>query len=143
MKKIFMLLVVVLGFTTQSYAQLIEVRGVETRWTSYDGPRHYSDSGKAYMWKGCEFSNLNNFSVSVDAELWRYYYLRDVGYNSVKVHTKTFVLKPQETFLWKYEADRLMWGSGIPNLFNKDYSSNSPEYDYGFYVVYKAYKFNN
>lgn len=89
-----------------AYAQLNEVRGVLTQQVRYEEGLY-----------GYTFTNENNYSVWVEAELW----VKD-SYNnppSMISDTKSFTLKPGETYLWR----------------------NSIEYRYTarYYVKYKAY----
>lgn len=76
MKKILIILLVLMGCIV-GFAQLIELRGVETKWVD----------------DGYSFYNMNSISVSIDAEL----------YNSSQtlINTKSFTIKSKETYIWK------------------------------------------
>ena len=71
----------------------IEVFGVETRWANMG-------SGNQNAW-GFEFRNMNNFRVTVVAELVQ----RSSGYGNLPpeevTNTKNLVLEPGEEFVWE------------------------------------------
>ncbi|MBQ4499935.1 MAG: hypothetical protein IJO90_04180 [Alistipes sp.] len=96
MKKLFVMLVVMLGFTTQLYAQN-EVRGVETKVAKYQGSYYSVGDTESNEWFGYSFTNMNSIPVSVDAELY-------VGSGSLE-ETKSFILQPQESYIWKFEKN--------------------------------------
>lgn len=107
-KVILMFCMAICLFATNAFAQMQEVRGVETRRVVYNGPEYkkYSDTYTEYY--GFEFHNMNSVSVSVDIEL----YLRETatdGWGNKKqdilIATKTIVLKPNEIYLYKRESD--------------------------------------
>lgn len=134
MKKLFLFLVVMISVSNLSFAQN-EVRGVETKLAKYNGPR-YSVEGDCYLWFGFQFTNLNSIPVSVDAELYYYYYdyIRVDRFET----TKTFVLEPKETYIWKFETNydfHVYSGSGEERETPTSTGSNT-----GYYVRYKAYK---
>ena len=115
-------------FATSAFAQLQEVRGIETRRVEYDGPSYKAFCGPSdYSTKyyGWEFHNLNSIKVSVDIELWVNY-----GLDKVKVATKTIVLKPNEKYIFKQED--------ISALKKHELNINYTIEDY--YIEYKAYK---
>ncbi len=129
MKKIMIVLTVLMCFASTSvYAQLKEVRGIQTRKVEYvDG---YD------IRKGYEFKNENNYPVWVEAELW--HEQRILGYDEFRrasieeegiCDTKSFTLSEGETYVWKCNADDRTgdcgrWGDSR----------------YKCYVKYKAYK---
>lgn len=130
-----------------SFAQSLEVKGVETKVVIYDGPQYeavcgcstYGDRYKSSTkWFGFSFYNMNSISVSVEAELYR-------EYDGKMVTTKSFNLKPNETYIWKHENRERDF------KVNQDYntsiswtvSKKEPNGGYGcgrYYVKYKAYK---
>lgn len=124
MKKIMAILSVLMCcMSINSYAQLKEVRGVQTRVVTY-----YDTDWKEEL-HGFEFKNENNYSVWVEAELVTQGFT--VPYND-HPHveggtrdTKNFTLKPGETYVWKC-GGRMVWLS-------HDF------YD-RYFVKYKAYK---
>ena len=138
------------------FAQLSEIKGVETKLVIYDGSEYSVACGYAdrYMrdyqyksstkWFGFSFYNMNSISVSVEAELYQ-------ECDGKLVTTKTFNLKPNETYIWKHE-DR---GAGF-KVNHDPFGSISRQWTdskkvpvnyssiYGslgtYYVKYKAYK---
>ena len=112
-------------FTTNAYAQLQEVRGIETRKVEYVG-NYYSD-GKLYDWDknilmyGFEIHNTNSCTVSVDIELYF-----NCGEKEELVTTKSVTLKPGETYLFKQES-------------RPGFRKDNHRIDC-FYIRYKAYK---
>lgn len=144
MKKLFFILMAVMSFISiEAFAQ--EVRGVETKVSIYDGPKY--DGG--YTWAAYAFTNANTFPVFVDAELYRskpseYIYditvppacancIIDQSFPKL-ISTKSFVLNPGETYLWKHEQE----SNGGYYRFKSDSESwgNADKY----FVKYKAYK---
>ncbi len=145
MKKIFVLLFALMSGIV-SFAQSLEVRGVETKVVIYDGPEYsgwkYPGTGPeqySTKWFGYSFYNMNSIPVSVDAELYCVEYGREK-----LVSTKAFNLKSKETYVWKMENKRDFmvnydtagshgdWsdeGRSTPGLQGRTY-----------YVKYKAYK---
>lgn len=120
MKKTMAILSILLCcMSINSYAQLKEVRGVQTRVVTY------YDTDKKRELHGFEFKNENNYSVWVEAELvtqgFTYDYSEVTGGTR---DTKNFTLKAGETYIWKC-GERMYW--------NRDY------YD-RYFVKYKAYK---
>lgn len=137
MKKVLLIVCLTLSmFATSAFSQ--EVRGVETRRVTYEGPmyQHYDDWYNTYY--GFEFHNLNSISVSVDIEIYLKSYETDnrgVPIPDKLIDTKTIVLKPNETYVYKRENS---------NSFRKSdredgYSLETPAIS-EFYVKYKAYK---
>lgn len=117
-------------FATNAFAQMQEVRGVETRKVIYDGPEYECGYGRTeYSTKyiGFEFHNSNSIKVSVDIEIYK------AGYNGKEtlLTTKSITLKPNETYTYKQEN-------------NDAYRKKGYQVDTGaaeYYIVrYKAYK---
>ena len=123
MKKIMALLTVLMCFASvNAFAQLKEVRGVQTRVV------RYYDTDRARELHGFEFKNENNYSVWVEAELVTSGFT--VNYSKIDkgiVDTKSFTLKPGESYVWKCGA-KMLHGT---------YDSDRHEY---YFVQYKAYK---
>lgn len=130
MKKIMAVLIVLMCFaSTNAFAQLNEVRGVQTRVVEYqdnDGETRH----------GFEFKNENSYAVWVEAELWMSSYILNAGYyNESKIEggikdTKSFTLNTRETYVWKC-GDKTYYAPGYQyrvDAYNK------------YYVKYKAYK---
>ena len=112
-------------FATCSFAQ--EVHGIETKKVCFeecnpDGTLSYwSDRGSHfYPWYAFRFTNMNTCTASIEVEL---YEIERDKYNDKLVDTKSFVLKPNESYDWKPFN-----GSGC-RIYSVDY-----------YVKYKAYK---
>ena len=105
-------------------AQCIEVKSVETQKLNTNTE------------KGFEFNNLNNYTVTVEAELRVPAYAAISGGGSVRmsvsgvsyftIDTKSFVLKENEKYVWK------------TLLRAKTHSNLNHEADT--YVVFKAFK---
>lgn len=111
MKKILLMMLAVLSIGLCAYAQLNEVRGVLTKEVTYK-------SGSSY-YCGYSFTNENNYSVWIEAELW----IKTASYENKDNYisdTKSFTLKPGETYLWRNEIGEV--------------------HRHGYYVKYKAYK---
>lgn len=135
------------------FAQLSEVKGVETKLVVYDGSEYKVEAGRSRSgnshykystkWFGYSFYNMNSIPVSVEAELYKTH-----DYKGQKlVTTKTFNLKPGETYIWKHEnmtAFRVNYDDCIYG--NDDWTESKEEpnyYDYvlvTYYIKYKAYK---
>lgn len=122
-KTIAILNVILCCMSINSYAQLKEVRGVQTRVVTY-----YDTDEKKEL-HGFEFKNENNYSVWMEAELVTQGFslgFSDGSYVKEGTRdTKNFTLKPGETYVWKCGA-RMVW-------YGEDY------YD-RYFVQYKAYK---
>lgn len=127
MKKIMIVLTVLMCLaSTNVFAQLKEVRGVQTRVVEYQGNESIGSIG--YKRHGFEFKNENNYSVWVEAELNTQGFVYNYYGDSVKKgtrDTKNFTLNAGETYVWKC-GDRMIWGGD-------DY------YD-RYFIKYKAYK---
>lgn len=133
------------------FAQLSEVKGVETKLVVYDGSEYKavtgtSRSGSHYYrssikWFGYSFYNMNSIPVSVEARL----YENDEYRGPKIITTKTFNLKPGEAYIWKHEnkfafqvnSDRFGdWtDSKIEPLSVGNYGGG-----HSYYVEYTAYK---
>lgn len=120
MKKMMIVITVLMCLTSiNGFAQLKEVRGVQTRVVEYK-----NDEGNERH--GFEFKNENSYPVWVEAELVTQGFVYD-GYSEViggTRDTKNFTLKAGETYIWKC-GERMYW--------KRDY------YD-RYFVKYKAYK---
>ena len=90
MKRIFVILGVCLIAVIAMYAQLIEVKGVETSQVAVNTNNIRFDF---------EFRNTNNFKVSVEAEMWTYD--QRVKRGEYRVNAVDFVLGAGETYIWK------------------------------------------
>jgi hypothetical protein len=93
MKRIFLIGVLLSGAIFAS-AQCIEVKGVESRLVQYE----VNANGGEYGYYGFEYKNLNDYTVTIEAELWL------EGNNSRNKElddTKSFVLKAGERYVWK------------------------------------------
>ncbi len=128
MKKVIAVLTVLMCFASMNvFAQLKEVRGVQTRVVVVG---KYEYSGYERDEYGYEFKNENAYPVWVEAELltrgvkgdrWDSGYVIPQG----TCDTKYFTLDAGETYVWKC-GDRM-----------KTYGEDKHEY---FFVRYKAYK---
>ena len=104
MKKLFFLMLAALSISLCTYAQLKEVRGVLTK-------ESYYNEGRSEC-RGFTFTNENNYSVWIEAELWYAAYNYDNRDSNRITNTKSFTLKPGETYLWRtdhrnyHDADR-------------------------------------
>lgn len=125
MKKIMAVLTVLMCFaSTNAFAQLKEVRGVQTRVVEYR-----NNEGKYRH--GFEFKNENNYTVWVEAELCTngfQYYSAIYTVNAGTCGTKSFTLKAGETYVWKC-GDKMIYN----DYGNKDFYNQ-------YFVKYTAYK---
>lgn len=131
MKKAFLIFFIAMISSIVSFGQLQEVKGVETKLTTY-----YNGSSE---WFGYSFYNMNSIPVSVEAELHCVYLSEDEVED-----VKTFNLKPGEEYIWKRENDsdfrvEYVYGPGRDN-FRKSYPGWHPGGSRKYYVKYKAYK---
>lgn len=95
MKKVFLILGLCVITAIAVYAQLTEVRGLETEQV----PR------KNYYYYDFKFRNTNNFKVSVEAERWT----RDpISEKAYILDTKNFILNAGQTYTWEAKD-----GSGL------------------------------
>ena len=109
--------------SANAFAQLKEVRGVQTRVVEYQSNEKNDYVGGRH---GFEFKNENDYSVWVEAELITQGFSCRYGQvNAGTRDTKSFTLNAGETYVWKC-GDRMIW-------YDDDY------YD-RFFVKYKAYK---
>ena len=145
MKKIMAILTILMCFaSTNAFAQLKEVRGVETKRVVYDGGSEYSyhnwDSGrdeKSNKYYGWEFKNLNSCAVSVDITLYKNAYIKEDAYKKESIYipetiiaTKTVVLQSEEVYTFKHEIN----GTKV------FISYNEGKWVDGYHIVYKAFK---
>lgn len=127
-----------------------EVRGVETKLVKYEGSEYYAANGKySNLWFGYQFLNLNSIPVSVDAEL---YVTNELTEEQNLRDTKTFVIEPKETYIWKFEYsdDFRVYGylmsyigGGGEYMYTRAYPGYSESiHDHGrtYMIKYKAYK---
>lgn len=121
-------------FAIPSWAQLKEVRGVQTRTV----PQTVVKGDVKIETRAYEFTNENSYPVWVEAELCTHGFTLDPSdmYNEKVVvaagtrDTKSFTLNAGESYVWKC-GDRMVF---ISRIYGRgDYSKN-------FYVKYKAYK---
>jgi hypothetical protein len=139
-KAIFMVLFCVVSLAVMAQTGgVVEVRGVETRWEKYDldepiySPRGKKDQRFAY---GITFTNKNNFSVTIEAELYQEQYKMDNSYTIVPeklVNTKSFVLDIGEEYTWKLEFNSYSVQKGA-------YNDRGHYHDRSHYVKYKSFK---
>ena len=119
------LLTVLMCFVAaNAFAQLKEVRGVQTRVVEYKSDETYVYI--KYKRHGFEFKNENNYDVWVEAELVTQGY--SYGMTEIVSGTrdaKSFTLKAGEAYIWKCGDKMLL---------------NEHDYYDKFYVTYKAYK---
>lgn len=144
MKRILGIVCLFLLFASvKTYAQ--EVRGVETKLTKYSGPEYKVNKWGATrnLWFGYSFTNMNSIPVSVDAEL----YIRNTKTQEHSLETtKSFTLKPGETYIWKFET-MSSFCVYYPSWDRRDIEERSEPFfsytsqgtDY-YYIKYKAYK---
>lgn len=142
MKKLFLFLVVMISVSNLALAQN-EVRGVETKLAKYEGPR-YSAEGDCYLWFGFQFTNFNSIPVSVDVELYRSW---NSSCEDKLITTKTFVIEPKETYIWKFEHNDdfrvyYSYSSDIRRGYDRieKETIRDQHRHYTYYVRYKAYK---
>lgn len=125
MKKAFLIFFIAMISSIVSFGQLQEVKGVETKLTTY-----YNGSDE---WFGYSFYNMNSIPVSVEAELHE---VSEKNGDKV-IDVKTFNLQPKEEYIWKqgnngdFEVLEYFYG-------HSPYRRSKPDGEY--YVKYKAYK---
>lgn len=103
MKRLIILLSMLLCITTiESFAQT-EVKGLETRRVTYDGPSYSTDFGRYSKYYGWEITNHNSITVSVEIELWS----QEDGGKIVK--TQDIILKSGESYIFKREEHLSTW----------------------------------
>lgn len=108
--------------STNVFAQLKEVRGVQTRMVEYQTDEYINRVG--YTRHGFEFKNENNYSVWVETELY--------DSDGKIVDTKSFTLNAKESYVWKV-GDKFLHIRILGSVDKED------QYDQ-YYVKYKAYK---
>ena len=128
------------------FAQLSELKGVETKLVIYDDQeyKYYNSYTEYYShsteWFGFSFYNMNSITVSVEAELY---------YAGKLVDTKTFSLASKETYIWKQKHNSDFQVYCDYNSINRskgkkevpaDYDKNGAINGSTYYVKYKAYK---
>ena len=120
--------------STNAFAQLKEVRGVQTRMVEYQSEKYVDYYKVGYNRHGFEFKNENNYSVWIEVELctngYGYAWSGGNGDYTQKIaagtyDTKSFTLKAGETYVWKC-GDKML-------IDNSDHYAD-------YYVKYKAYK---
>ena len=151
MKRIcFILMLLVSLLPISAIAQ--EIRGVEIKIVTYEGKDR---DGNVCHWAAFEFVNKNSIPVSVDAELFRSKpvgddYVQYYDYSSTYpqqdnshiyprlISAQSFILKPDESYLWKHETERYYSRGPFIYAFQsgQDYWSEAQNY----FVKYKAYK---
>lgn len=114
--------------SANAFAQLTEVRGVQTRVVEYksDNYDNYDLHGKRH---GFEFKNENTYPVWVEAELCTNGYWKG-EIRAGTYDTKSFTLQAGESYVWKV-GDKM-----IKFLTGSAYYDKSDQY----YVKYRAYK---
>ena len=124
-----MLFIALSMFVTNAFAELNEVRGVQTRSVSY--VEYDSEEKKDVTKWGYELKNENNYAVWLELELKTNGFTQ--GNNNQVVggvrDTKSITLKAGETYIWKC-GDRMRF---------YEYGGYC-DYHEKFHVVYKAYK---
>lgn len=148
MKKAFLIFFIAMISSIVSFGQLQEVKGVETKLTTYNGSSYSvydSYAGKRYnytKWFGYSFYNMNSIPVSVEAELHEVSGKK--GDNVIDV--KTFNLQPKEEYVLKFENRFVDNNSRYPfavysgREVPKASRGNTYGDDCSYYVKYKAYK---
>lgn len=133
MKKAFLIFFIAMISSIVSFGQLQEVKGVETKLTTYNGREYKWDNTYFTEWFGFSFYNMNSIPVSVEAELHRIWSNYEGRHDEV-IDVKTFNLKSGEEYIWKQENnDDFQVNYGITV-----YRRSKPYGEY--YVKYKAYK---
>ena len=115
--------------STSAFAQLKEVRGVQTRVVEYQG-EYNKDVG--YIRHGFEFKNENNYAVWVETELCTNGYWGE-EIKAGTYDTKSFTLQAGESYVWKVGDKMVQYCSGVSW---PGYIDQYAQY----YVKYKAYK---
>jgi hypothetical protein len=135
MKKAFLIFFIAMISSIVSFGQLQEVKGVETKLTTY-----YNGSSN---WFGYSFYNMNSIPVSVEVELHE---ISEKNGDNV-IDVKTFNLQPKEEYVLKFE-------NRFESIYNYEYpfavyTRKEEPYVYrgntsadkcSYYVKYKAYK---
>lgn len=141
MKKAFLIFFIAMISSIVSFGQLQEVKGVETKLTTYNGSAYKKCDTYRRMcpcntfteWFGFSFYNMNSIPVSVEAELHHIYTFG--GRHDEVIDVKTFNLKPGEEYIWKQENN-----NNFQVIRNYDGGRGSQPYNGEYYVKYKAYK---
>lgn len=127
--------------STNVFAQLKEVRGVQTRVVAYRGEKAigYRNEGRNTI-HGFEFKNENNYPVWVEVELCTNGF--STKYNREQIaagtyDTKSFTLNAGETYVWK-SGERMIRYTG--QYYDDESHAYYDDYYDQYYVKYKAYK---
>ncbi len=128
MKKAFVIFFIAMISSIVSFGQLQEVKGVETKLTTY-----YNGSKERF---GYSFYNMNSIPVSVEAELHK---VSEKNGDEV-IDVKTFNLQPKEEYIWKQEARSNDFEVVVYSYGSSPYRRSSPSGSGKYYVKYKAYK---
>ena len=98
MKKIVVILGLSLFATVSMFSQCLEVKGVETKKVSYES----SENGRSRTKYGHEFSNKNDFQVTIEVELWQAQRETKKTIIPAKiVQTISFVLEAGGKYVWE------------------------------------------
>lgn len=133
MKKAFLIFFIAMISSIVSFGQLQEVKGVETKLTTYEGSSYYKGDYNYTEWFGFSFYNMNSIPVSVEAELHRIY--NNQGRHDEVIDVKTFNLKSGEEYIWKQENNY-----NFQVIWHYDGGRRSKPDGGEYYVKYKAYK---
>jgi len=108
-----------LTLSTSTFAQLKEVKGVETKWVVYNGTDYYVSASSGNVIKneyfGYSFTNINKYDITIESELWvakqeiekdRMGNVVKTSFKEVLVDTKTFVLQSNEEYVWKHNGKK-------------------------------------
>lgn len=132
MKKAFLIFFIAMISSIVSFGQLQEVKGVETKLTTY-----YNGSSD---WFGYSFYNMNSIPVSVEVELHEV--SEKNGDNVIDV--KTFNLQPKEEYVLKFENrfedDHERYPFTVYSWRKAPEASRNNAGKCSYYVKYKAYK---
>ena len=143
MKKAFLIFFIAMISSIVSFGQLQEVKGIETKLTTYNGSeyRYYNGSSDYYEWFGYSFYNMNSIPVSVEVEL------HEVSKNGDNViDVKTFNLQSKEEYVLKFENRFEDHHRNYPFAVYIDRKApeatryNAGYIECSYYVKYKAYK---
>lgn len=144
MKKTLVLFIAIMS-SIVSFAQSLEVKGVETKIVVYEGPEYkvYNGSNRiqslykySTKWFGYSFCNMNSIPISVEAEL----YIVDSKQPKL-LDTKTFNLKSKETYIWKRESGYFKVNDEGRDIHPySSWTDTKTEPTHRYLVKYKAYK---
>lgn len=127
--------------STSAFAQLKEVRGVQTRVITYQGEKEIvgCETGR-YTIHGFEFKNENNYPVWIEVELCTNGFIEHHNGRQIAsgtYDTKSFTLNAGETYVWKTGEKMIKYAGCTYDNGNHDYYA---DYYDQYYVKYKAYK---